>query len=30
MSNDPDTELEEATKELRAIVQLRLGKMLSE
>ena len=30
MSNDPATELEEATKELRTIVQLRLGRMLSE
>ena len=30
MSNDPATELEEARRELRRIVQLRLGKMLSE
>jgi OHCU decarboxylase len=30
MSNDPATELEEAKRELRRIVQLRLGKMLSE
>jgi 2-oxo-4-hydroxy-4-carboxy-5-ureidoimidazoline decarboxylase len=30
MSNDPVTELEEARRELRRIVQLRLGKMLSE
>lgn len=30
MKNDPATELEEARKELRTIVQLRLGKMLSE
>lgn len=30
MSNDPATELEEATRQLRTIVQLRLGKMLSE
>jgi 2-oxo-4-hydroxy-4-carboxy-5-ureidoimidazoline decarboxylase len=29
MSNDPATELEEATRQLRSIVQLRLGKMLS-
>lgn len=30
MKNDPATELEEARKELRKIVQLRLGKLLSE
>jgi 2-oxo-4-hydroxy-4-carboxy-5-ureidoimidazoline decarboxylase len=30
MSNDPATELEEAKRELRRIVQLRLGKMVSE
>ena len=30
MKNDPATELEEARMELRRIVQLRLGKMLSE
>jgi OHCU decarboxylase len=30
MRNDPATELEEAKRELRRIVQLRLGRMLSE
>jgi 2-oxo-4-hydroxy-4-carboxy-5-ureidoimidazoline decarboxylase len=29
MSNDPATELEEAKRELRLIVQLRLGKMVA-
>jgi 2-oxo-4-hydroxy-4-carboxy--5-ureidoimidazoline (OHCU) decarboxylase len=30
MSNDPATELAEARRELRRIVQLRLGKMIAE